>query len=255
MCTGEAMMGFKISVTIITLNEESNIKRCLESVSWADDIVIVDSGSTDKTVEICRQFDCRILDTAWMGFGRTKQFAVEQAAHDWIFSIDSDEVITPELQAEIKTLLEEEPPFHGYRVPRRSTYLNKIILHGGWQRDRPLRLFNRQYAAFNKKEVHESVAVDGDVDSLQNYLLHYPYPDITTHLSKMNTYTELGAEELFEKGRTCSLFEARMRGLIKFFKMYFLQGGFLDGAPGYVLAKNSAFGVYLKYVKLWQKNR
>lgn len=248
-------MSSKISITIITLNEESNIKRCLESVSWADDIVIVDSGSTDKTVEICRQYKCRILNSAWMGFGRTKQIAVEQAAHDWIFSIDADEEMTPELRDEIKALLDGAPQSHGYRVPRRSTYLDKIILYGGWQRDRPLRLFNRRHAAFNEKEVHESVAVDGDVETLQNYLLHYPYPDVSTHLAKMNHYTDLGAEEMHAKGRTCSLLEARLRGAGKFVKMYLLHGGFLDGAPGYVLAKNSAFGVYLKYVKLWQKNR
>ena len=245
----------KISVTIITLNEESNIRRCLESVSWADDIIVVDSGSTDKTVEICREFDCRTLNTAWMGFGRTKQFAVQQAAYDWIFSIDADEEMTPELRDEIRTVLSQDSTYSGYRVPRRSTYLDRIILHSGWQRDRPLRLFNRQFAAFNEKEVHESVLVDGRTETLKNYLLHYPYPDIATHIAKMNHYTDLSAEKLSADGRTCSLLEARLRGFLKFIKMYLLHGGFLDGKAGYVLAKNSAFGVYLKYLKLWQKTR
>ncbi len=246
-------MATKLSVTIITLNEEKNIRRCLESVSWADDVVVVDSGSTDKTLDICREFNVRLLNTAWLGFGRTKQFAVEQAAHDWILSIDADEVVTPELRDEIGSLLAGEPEKHGYHIPRLSTYLDKIIRHSGWQRDKPLRLFNRQFAAFNDKEVHESVQVNGEVGELTSFLLHYPYPDITMHLAKMNHYTELAAQELYERGKRCSLIEARVRGALKFFKMFILHAGFLDGTAGYVLARNSAFGVYLKYAKLWQK--
>jgi len=244
-----------LSVVIITKNEQRNIERCLTSVKWADEVVIVDSGSTDKTVDICQKHDCRVFEIDWLGFSGTKQYAVDQATNDWILSIDADERVTANLRSEIESLLDDKPQYHGYQIPRQSTYLGQIIRHSGWNRDRPLRLFNREFGAFNAKSVHEAVHVQGHVGELRSFLLHHPYPDIQTHLEKMNLYTELAAQELAAAGRRSTPLGAVVHGATKFIKMYVLQRGFLDGTAGFVLAKNSAFGVYLKYIKLWQKTR
>ena len=243
-----------ISVTIITLNEEQNIERCLRSVNWADEIVVVDTGSTDRTVEICRKFKCRVLETEWLGYGKTKRFAVEQAAHDWIFSIDADEEATVQLREEIDKIL-ENPDAAGYRIKRNSFYLGKIIRHAGWDKDYPLRLFNRKHGNFNDKVLHESVQLSGTVKRIEAPILHYTYPTIHSHVERMNKYSELGAEAALSKGKSATLAGAVARGMIKFLKMYFLQAGFLDGRIGFLLAFNSGYGVFLKYCKLWEKTR
>jgi len=243
-----------ISVTIITKNEERNIERCLRSVSWADEIIVVDSGSTDRTVEICNQFRCRVLQTEWRGYGLTKHFAVEQASHDWIFSIDADEEATVQLHGEIERIL-ENPDAAGYRIKRNSFYLRKMIRHAGWNKDYPLRLFNRKYGNFNDKVLHESVQLSGNVKKIEAPILHYTYPTIHSHVARMNKYSELGAEAALSKGKSATLAGAVARGMIKFLKMYFLQAGFLDGKIGFLLAFNSSYGVFLKYCKLWEKTR
>ncbi len=248
-------MSQPLSVVIITKNEQRNIEDCLTSVKWADEIVVVDSGSTDKTVDMCRKHNCRVIEVEWLGFGRTKQYAVNQAKNDWILSIDADEQVTANLRDEIESLLEYKPRYHGYKVPRQSTYLGRAIRHSGWDRDRPLRLFHRQFGAFNEKPVHESIEINGKTGELTSTLLHHPYPDMQTHIDKMNLYTDLAAGELAAAGRRSTPLCAITHGAAKFIKMYFLQRGFLDGTAGFILAKNSAFGVYLKYIKLWQKTR
>jgi glycosyltransferase involved in cell wall biosynthesis len=244
----------KLSVVIITYNEEKNIRRCLESLQWADEIVVVDSHSTDGTPDICREMGARIVDSDWLGFGRTKKMATARATHDWVLSIDADEAVTPVLQQQIEQLLAGKPEFPAYRIRRSSFYLGTQIRHSGWDRDCPVRLFNRNYGTFNEKEVHESVKIPGAKGTLPGPLLHYSYPTVASHLAKMNRYTDLGAAEAVEKGKTSSIFGARLRGTAKFINMFFLKRGFLDGAAGYLLARNSAFGVYLKYLKIWQKS-
>ncbi len=242
------------SVVIITKNEEHNIERCLKSVQWADEILVVDSGSIDQTVHICRKFNCRIIESEWLGYGRTKKLAVDSASHDWIFSIDADEEVTDELRAAIQKIL-EKPEFHGFAVRRRSFYLGKMIRYCGWHRDYPLRLFNRQSGNFNEKAVHESVRVTGKVGRIEALLLHYTYPSIQSHIVKMNRYAELGARNLWEKGKSSTIASAILRSFAKFLKMYIVQMGFLDGKIGFLLSYHSAFGVYLKYVKLWEMRR
>jgi len=247
-------MAVPLSVTIITLNEEKNIERCLKSVAWADEIVVVDSGSSDDTINICQQFGCKIIQTTWLGYGPTKKQAVESATNDWILSIDADEEVTDELRVKIRTIL-ESPLSQGYRIKRKSFYLGQVVQHCGWDRDYPLRLFNRRYGNFNDKQIHESVEITGQISQIEEPLLHYTYPTLSSHILRLDKYSELGAEAAFQKGKTVSIIGAVMRGLLKFIKMYFLQLGFLDGKIGFVLAYNSAFGVYLKYIKLWEKNR
>lgn len=243
-----------ISVTIITKNEQQNIERCLKSVQWADEIVVVDSYSTDMTLEIVQKFRCKIIESDWLGFGPTKRMAVDAASYDWIFSIDADEQVGEQLKARILSML-KNPQLNGYRIKRVSYYLGKQVRYCGWDRDYQLRLFNRKFGNFNEKLVHESVNVEGEVGRIDAPIFHYTYPTIQSHIDKMGRYSDLGTEQLIGKGKSSSIFMAVLRGITKFLKMYLLQRGFLDGKIGFVLCYNSAFGVYLKYLKLWEKNR
>ena len=245
----------KLSVVIITKNEERNIQRCLESVKWADEIVVVDSGSEDRTIDICRSYHCKIYQTDWMGFGPTKKFAVDSASHDWIFSIDADEEVSPELKNRIQKILEDPGYMRAYRIKRNSFYLGKLIRHSGWSNDYTLRFFNRLEGNFNNNIVHESVQIPEPIGKLKQPLWHYPYPDVSTHIQKMERYSSLGAQTEKDNGKKCTLIGAVFRGKIKFIKMYFINGGFMDGSEGFILALNSAFGVYLKYLKLWKMNK
>jgi glycosyltransferase involved in cell wall biosynthesis len=245
----------KISVVIITKNEEKNIRRCLKSIQWADEIVIVDSGSTDRTLDICQRYNCKIISTQWLGFGKTKQLAINSAKYDWVLSIDADEEISTELGNKIKEIFLREPTYNGYKVKRISYYLDKQIKHSGWGKEYKLRLFNRNYGNFNEKPVHETVILKGETGIIKEPILHYPYPTIKVHLEKMSLYAQIFAEEEFKKGKRSSIAIAVSRGVSKFIKMYLLQFGFLDGKMGFLLALNSAYGVYLKYIYLWKKSR
>ncbi len=245
----------KISCVIVTKNEQANICRCLQSVQWMDEILVLDSGSVDETVKICKEFGCKVVETEWMGFGKTKRFAVEQAKYDWIFSIDADEEMTTELRETLQQLLQTANPAAGYYIKRRSFYLGKRIRFSGWNRDYPLRFFNRKFGNFNEKEVHESVRIAAPKKNIEDCLLHYTYPTIESHIQKIDLYSTLGAQQLLAKGKQASVFTAVMRGKVKFLKIYILQAGFLDGLEGLVLALISAFGVYLKYLKLWELTR
>lgn len=248
-------MSQKISVAIITKNEEQNIERCLKSVQWADEIVVLDNGSTDRTPEICRQYATKVISQPeWLGFGPLKQLAVNSATHDWILSIDSDEEVSQGLKSEIRKI-SQQPAYRGYRIKRQSFYLGQPIRFCGWQRDYPLRLFDRRYGNFNDNIVHESVRLNGPIATIEQPILHYTYPTIRSHIERMNRYTELGLIKLMSQHRSSSLFGAVARGVVKFIKMYFLQQGFRDGRIGFVLCYNSAFGVYLKYLKLWESQR
>lgn len=245
----------KLSTVIITKNEEHNIRDCLESIQWSDEIIVVDSGSTDDTVNICREMGCKVIESKWLGFGPTKQLAVDSAENDWILSMDADERISEALAKTIKRILSDQIPACGYRINRDSYYLGKLIRFSGWQKDRPLRFFNKKYGRFNDKIVHESVKIEGEIGFIKETILHFPYPDVNTHIDKINRYSSLGAQKLYEKNSTVCLAGIIFRGLFKFIKMYFLRFGFLDGLHGLVLAIISSFGVSLKYLKLWQLNR
>jgi glycosyltransferase involved in cell wall biosynthesis len=245
----------KLSVTVITKNEERNIRRCLESVKWADEIIVLDSGSTDTTIDICKEFTPNVYQVEWLGFGRTKQKAVEMASNPWILSIDADEELTLPLSDEIKQIIQKRGSFNGYEIKRVSQYLGKWIRYSGWNRDFPLRLFKKDHGHFNEKLVHESVVLTGRRGRIMKPMLHYTYPDIETHLRKIDVYSECWADEKAQKGKKGSFTSAILHTVIKFFNMYFFKFGFLDGKTGFVLSVNSAFSVYMKHLKLWERTR
>lgn len=244
-----------VSAALIVKNEEKNIRRCLESICRIQDIVVFDTGSTDRTIDICREYGCRIYEGEWQGFGPAKQFAVSQTRHNWVFVIDADEVASPELVESIRKIL-VSPEADGYRIRRNSYYLGRLIRHSGWNRDYTLRLFNKQKGYFNQKPVHESVQIpSGKIGRIQVPLYHFTYPDINTHLRKIMQYTDLAAETAVCEGKRTNLCLAILKADFKFLKMYFLQAGFLDGREGLILASISAFGVFLKYVKISRLSR
>jgi glycosyltransferase involved in cell wall biosynthesis len=244
---------FKISAVIITKNEEKNIVRCLSSLDWADEIVIYDSDSSDKTIPLCKQFNCRIHSSSiWEGFGITKQKAVDLTHNDWVFVIDADEEISPELKNCLLSFKNSLPAFDAYQIKRISYYGNKLVKFSGWQNDYTLRLFNKNFARFNTKKVHESVVVKGKTSQINQPILHFTYPEIKTHIQKMTAYSFIGAQQAFEKGKKSTILYAFLNAFFKFIKMYFLKLGFLDGKTGFILALNSSFGVWLKYIYLWE---
>ncbi len=244
----------KISAVIITKNEEANIERCLKSLHWVDEIVVVDSGSTDRTLEICKQYECKIIETDWLGFGRTKQLAVNSASYNWVLSIDSDEQVSENSIAVIKTLL-ENPKHNAYKVQIKSFYLGRMINHSGWGNEFKLRIFNKELGNYNDSVIHESVVITGEKPHIEVEFFHYTYPSLAKNMEKLDKYSSLQAKELFEKGKKYSLFLIPLFVLNKFINMYLLNLGFLDGKEGFLLATMSAFGVFLKYAKLWELNK
>ncbi len=244
-------MRAKLSAVIITLNEAENITRCLKSLDWVDEIVVVDTGSIDQTIAISKDLGARVIQTDWRGFGPTKRWAVKQASYDWILSIDADEEVTPALRERIGTILENPDPDVAYRIKRKTFYLGKRIRFCGWQRDYPLRLFNRTRGNFNMNTIHESIEFSGKVERIEDSFNHYSYPTISEHIRKMDLYTAGAARAQEQKRQT--IVECFLRALFRFFRMYVLHLGFLDGRVGLVLCFNSAFGVYLKYIKRWEK--
>ncbi len=245
-----------LSVVLIVKNEAANIRRCLEAVAWADEITVLDTGSTDATVEICRAMGCQthVLER-WEGFGPAKQRAVDLATHDWILSLDADEILSPELESEIQDLQRQD--FHGcaWRLKRRSYYLGCPIRHCGWQNDAPLRLFDRRQGGFEPKLVHEGVRSSQEIRTCKGWLHHFTYPTREVHFSRMRFYAELAARQKKEQGRRSHPLEAVLRAAGKFLRMYVAQQGFLDGRAGWQLCRDSAWGVWYRYHLLWKLSR
>lgn len=240
-----------ISAIIITRNEELNIRACLESLIWVDEIVVVDSGSSDRTVEICREFTDLVYTHDWPGFGPQKNRALGYAGGDWVFSIDADERVSPELREEILLALRQDGP-GAYEMPRLSWYCGRFIRHSGWRPDYVLRLFRRGRGRFSEDLVHERVMVHGTVGRLDNDLIHYSFRDLEQVLQVVNRYSTLGAEQKFAAGQRAGLAKAISHGLAEFFSTYLLKGGFLDGRQGLMLAISNGEGTYYKYLKLMQ---
>ncbi len=245
----------KISAVVIAYNEEKNIRRCLESISWADEIVLVDSYSQDRTKEIAKAFTDKIYDLECEGFGRKKEFARTKTVYNWILSIDADEVVSVRLREEIKRIVREDEALDGYYIPRLSNFLGKWIRYGGWYPDYVLRLFRKDKAKFDQSLVHEKLVLEGKTGRLKNELLHYTDPTISHYLLKMNKYTTLGAKMLLDEGKRATFFDMLIRPPALFLKMFIVKFGFLDGWYGYLLAILSSFHVLLKYAKLWNLNK
>lgn len=245
----------KLSVIIITKNESANIRACLESVAWADEIVVVDSASADGTLEIAREFTPQVhVHADWPGFGAQKNRALDYASKDWVLSLDADERVTPELRAEIEAVLLNARA-DGYEIPRLSSFCGRFMRHSGWHPDYVLRLFRRGKARFSDALVHESVQLQGSAARLRQPLLHYSYRDFEDVLSKLNSYSSAASAMLQRRGKRGGLAQAILHGLWAFIRTYFLRAGFLDGREGFMLAVMNAENSYYRYIKLWLKQK
>ena len=244
----------KISACVTTFNEEGNVARCLESLKdWCDEIVVVDSYSSDRTVELCKRYTDRVYQHEWLGYIGQKNLARDMAKNPWILFIDADEEISPGLREEIlKELSVETPAFAGYQFPRMVNYLGRWIRHGEWYPDIKLRLFVKVKGQSGGQEPHDQVFVNGPVKTLKNPLWHYTYEDIDDHLMTMNRYSGITAKEKYKSGDRFLWIDFLFRPPFRFLKAYFLRCGFMDGKRGFLIALVSSFGVCMKYAKLWE---
>lgn len=240
----------ELSVVLIAKNAGSHLRECLAAVAWADEIIVLEGGSSDDTVAICRQFGVKLHHSQdWPGFGPQKNRALSYASGDWVLSLDADEIVTPELVAEIRTVL-QQPQFDGYTLPRHSSYCGRFMRHSGWWPDPVLRLFRRQQGRFSDDLVHERLLLDGRIGALTQPLLHYSFDDLQQVLDKVNSYSSAGAQQRLQRGQQGSLGKAVLHGFWTFVRTYLLKRGFLDGREGFILAVSNAEGAYYRYLKL-----
>ena len=239
----------KISAAIITFNEERNVARAIESLRCCDEIVVVDSGSTDRTVELATKHGARVLDMAWRGYAGQKNYASECCENDWVLSLDADESLSEALEAEIWQIKKNGPEFDAYTMPRLAQYLGRWILHSGWYPDRKVRLFDRRRAKWVGSYVHESVMVEGTIGHLNSNLLHFTCSSLSEHLKTMDRYTTLAAEQLVNQEAQIGWKELALDPAWTFFRTYVMQGGFLDGTEGLTIAYMAALYNFLKYAK------
>jgi glycosyltransferase involved in cell wall biosynthesis len=245
----------KLSIAIITLNEEKNIRRTLESVKWADEIVVFDSGSIDKTVAICREFTDTVVHRDWDGFARQKNAAIDKTTGDWVLSLDADEPIEPALAKEIREIISRQDSCDGYRIPRKTFFLGKQVRFGGWYPDYNLRLFRKGKGRFEERVVHEAIKVRGSVGTTRYALLHYAYPDLSSYMSSINKYSSLAVSVMKEQG--IGRFQSGwvnilFRPVFTFLLKYIFRLGFLDGKRGLVLNLFHSYYVFAKYAKAWE---
>ncbi len=244
----------RVSTIIITKNAGTMIRRCIDSVAWADETIVVDSGSTDDTAEICREMGVKFSVTSdFPGFGPQKNRALDLATGDWVVSIDADEWITPELRDEMRAAM-AKPTAAAYAVPRRSSFCGRYMKHSGWWPDHVIRLFRRDAARFSDDRAHERLLVEGVTRKLKQPLMHEAISNMDQMLGKMNLYSTASARMLHERGRQASLATAVFHGSWAFFRTYILRLGFLDGREGFILAVANAEGSYYRYVKLMLEN-
>jgi len=245
-----------LSVAIITKNEEINLRSCLQSIHFAAQVVIIDSGSTDKTLDIAKEHGCEIYREAWQGFGAQKQIAIDKCSQPWILVLDADERVPPETAAVIKKIVSsEETSAAGFSFPRKNIFQGRWIKHAGWWPDRVLRLFKKGAGEMTKAAVHEAVEVQGAIGKLNVPLEHYTESDLGRILQKIDKYSTLGAREAFAAGKRSSPQGAYFRAVFTFMQDYFLRGGFLDGQQGLTLAVTDSINKYFKYVKLSEMAR
>lgn len=238
-----------LSVVIITLNAAEHIRMCLESVKWAEEIVVLDSGSTDNTVTICKEYTSNVHQTDWPGFGRQKNRAIDHATKDWILVLDADEYLTPELQTEIRSVITKPTDKTAYQIRRLSTFMGKLIRHGDWGKDWITRLFKKGTGRFTEALVHESLVVDGAVGRLRAIFKHDTIMNLESALRKMNEYSTLGAEQMRGRGKQASLYKAYVHGFWSFYRSYLINLGFLDGKEGYLIALLIGQASFYKYIK------
>lgn len=238
-----------LSVVIIAKNAATQIVACIDSVAFADEILVVDSGSGDETRAIADVRGCRVIEKEWLGFGRQKQFAVSEARHEWVLCLDVDERVTPRLQDSIRAALKTQT-HKAWRMPRRNRFLGRWLKHGEGYPDWSLRLFHRQFASWSNDPVHEAVITTVDVGTMAGDLLHDSAEDVKTYLDKQNRYSSLHAEALFQQGVRAGYFKLFLSPLARFIKFYFIRLGFLDGGPGFAHVAVGCFAAFAKYAKL-----
>ncbi|MDI6775192.1 MAG: glycosyltransferase family 2 protein [Verrucomicrobiota bacterium] len=242
-----------ISACIITYNEEYKIGRCLRSVTWCDEIVILDSFSTDRTFEICRRYTDRIRQNVWLGYVGQRNLARDMAQHPWILFLDADEEVSPALRDEILAEFERGTgDCVGYEFPRLVYYLGRWIRHGEWHPDIKLRLFRKTDGHSEGEEPHDRIAVRGPVKRLKNPIWHYTYDDIRDQLATLNRFSGITAQQRFVQRRPFHWLDLLLRPPFRFLRSYFLRGGILDGAHGFIIAVLSAYGAFVKYAKIWE---
>ena len=241
----------RLSVTIITRNEEAQIAAAIAAVGWADEILVVDSHSTDRTVALAQAAGARVIVRDWPGYVAQKNFAAAEAAHDWILSIDADERVTPELASNIRAAL-EHPTHAAYACPRLTWYLGRWIKGTDWYPDYQTRLYDRRRARWTGKYVHEAVAVDGTRGRLRGHLQHFAYRDIGEHLDTIDRYTALAARQMFESGRRTHVLQLVLHPPLAFLRNYIAKGGLFLGAVGFVVSALNTYYVFLKFARLWE---
>ena len=245
----------KLSVFIITLNEEQNLERCLKSVNWADEIVVVDSGSTDRTMEIARRFTDKVITRRFDDFSSQKAAAMAAATNDWVLNLDADEVVSEQLALQIQKVLSNPPDFSGYLTPRLTYYLGKPVRHSGWYPDYQLRLVDKRKAHYPKRKVHERIAVDGKVGQLTGHIEHFGFPTFEEHFRKNADYAQAMAYQMLEEGRHIRYHELLFRPVLAFANKFFFQMGFRDGLNGLLISIMHSYYVFLKYAWLWDLKR
>jgi glycosyltransferase involved in cell wall biosynthesis len=246
------MARVSVTVTIITLNESRHIASAIDSAAWADEILVVDSGSTDDTVSIATAKGVRVMSRTWPGYVDQKNYAASVASNDWIFSLDADERVTPALAAEVRAIVGGNPAERAFRVPRVTFHLGRWVRTTDFYPDYQTRLYDRRAARWQGKYVHESVAADGPVGQLKNELQHYSYRDLTDHLERINQYSTLAARQMYEGGRRATPIDLLLHPPAAFLRNYVLRGGFADGMAGLTISLVNAYSVLLKFAKLWE---
>ena len=242
----------KLSVTVVAKNEAADLGAALASVAWADEIVVVDSHSTDETVAIARQYTDRVFVHDWLGHIEQKNYAASLASHDWILSLDADERVTPELAAEIQALLAGAPPEAAFRIPRVTWHLGRWIRTTDWYPDYQNRFYDRRRARWTGRYVHEALRADGPSGQLRGEIQHYAYRDIADHLETIDRYTTLAARQMQEDGRRAGLLQLAGHPPLAFLRNYIARGGIRDGVPGFIISSMNAYYVFLKFAKLWE---
>jgi len=244
-----------LSVIVPTFNEEANLAECLASVGFASEIVVVDSFSTDRTGEIARSYGARFVQHEYVNSATQKNWAIPQAENEWVLLVDADERVSPELAAEIRDLFRSGPKHQGYWISRRNHFLGREMRHGGWETDAVIRLFRRDSARYEDREVHSEIDLPGPLPTLRSPLVHYSFRSWRQYWPKIEKYTDWGASQALRDGKRSGVVSILVRPLLRFLKMYIVRLGFLDGAEGAQLALLGAFSVYLKYSKLWEMTR
>jgi glycosyltransferase involved in cell wall biosynthesis len=247
----------KLSVTVITRDEEAQIGDCLDSVRWADEIVVVDTGSADHTLEICRKYTPHVYTHPWEGYAAAKNAALDRATGDWILSLDADERVSAELRAEITALCQQPPASlaAGFAIPRRNYLWGRWLRYGGLYPDYQVRLFKRGSGRFKARRVHESVQIDGRVARLQQHLEHYSYQSLSDVIQRLDRYSELAALDWRDRGRPFRVTALGLRPIGRFLRDYVLRQGFRDGIPGLIMAGSYAYSVFAREAKLWELTR